>query len=359
MPSLPPVGRGLKSFFLIFLHVEQKPFRLTNEASSMWRPETQPWDRSIPWDGRPIKIDPVTGRPPVPEVPEEKAKPMTAEKGVQATEPPEVDECGIDLKRLCAAIATFEEASKRERTNPALQTPALNEDVKALQTPRKTSKVALSEDVKALQTPRKTSKVALGEDVKETMYGANAELQEYALKSSASTSASSSSSSGSSGCEPSEELELKERVETTRRLQELAERVMRGENALRARRAGEPEPELERPSRSSSSRTGEGRVKWKDYVWEIDTGGEDIQLEGIWMPFKPDTILKVEVNLGGEEFPLGPLEYTTDDTVEEACHDFLAKHRLRPLFEPLLQEYIYGLVQDGTKEASLDVTTLL
>jgi len=307
----------------------------------MWRPETQPWDRSIPWDGRPIKIDPVTGRPPVPEV---KAKPMTAEKGVQATEPPEVDDSGIDLKRLCAAIATFEEASKRERTNPALQTP------------EKAPKAALNEDVKALQRPSQTSKVALNEHVQETMYGANAERQEDALKSSASAS---SSSSGSSGCEPSEELELKERVESARRLQELAERVMRGENTLRARRAGEPEPELERPSHSSSSRTGERRVKWKDYVWEIDTGGEDIQLEGIWMPFKPDTILKVEVNLGGEEFPLGPLEYTTDDTVEEACHDFLAKHRLRPLFEPLLQEYIYGLVQEGTKEASLDVLTLL
>ena len=32
----------------------------------------------------------------------------------------QVDDSGIDLKRLCAAIATFEEASKRERTNPAI-----------------------------------------------------------------------------------------------------------------------------------------------------------------------------------------------------------------------------------------------
>ena len=31
---------------------------------------------------------------------------------------------------------------------------------------------------------------------------------------------------------------------------------------------------------------------------------------------------------------------------EERCHDFLAKHRLRPLFEPLLQEYVYGLVEN-------------
>lgn len=31
---------------------------------------------------------------------------------------------------------------------------------------------------------------------------------------------------------------------------------------------------------------------------------------------------------------------------EARCHDFLAKHRLRPLFEPLLQEYVYGLVEN-------------
>lgn len=302
---------------------EETPFRLTCEASSMWRPETQPWDRAIPWDGRPIEIDPVTNRPL-----KVKAKPATAEIGVQTepvhiepiqTEPPkeaEDSDSGIDLKRLCAAIANFQEVHEREHKH--LETTA--EELQQPETVHKT-------DDEAVEMLESLQPVTYEKSFME-------EAQEKAEKA----------------------LSLKAFWEKIAQHDRMVQQLARGETPT-------TDPRW-LPRRPRPPKMKKKHDNWEDYIREFDDP-ETVDLEGLWVPVEPyelpkgTPILTVEVNLGGEEFPLGPLEYTTENTVEEACHDFVAEHNLRPTFEPLLQAYVCYTVMKSIKEDSLDVLTLL
>eukprot|EP00435_Cladocopium_sp_Y103_P012978 s1002_g3.t1 len=305
---------------------EETPFQLTCEASSMWRPETQPWDRSVPWDGRPIEIDPVTNRPV-----KVKAKPTTAEIGVQTepvhiepiqTEPPkeaEDSDSGIDLKRLCAAIAHFQEVHEREHKH--LET--TSEEPQELQE-LQAEAVKTDEAVEMLESPQP---VTYEKSFME-------EAQEKAERA----------------------LSLKAFWEKIAQHRRMTQQLARGETPT-------PDPRW-LPRRPRPPKMKKKHDNWEDYIREFDDP-ETVDLEGLWIPVEPyelpkgTPILTVEVNLGGEEFPLGPLEYTTENTVEEACHDFVAEHNLRPIFEPLLQAYVCYTVMNCIEQTSLDVLTLL
>ncbi|CAK9048095.1 unnamed protein product [Durusdinium trenchii] len=323
---------------------QQKPFRLTIDANSMWRPETQPWDASTPWDGRPIKICPITGRPVEPR-PSPDLKPPMADKAVQAPDPNEAlypasssFELGVPMtpqktsKRVCSLVPQEEaaRAMKEDLQTGKSSTPAKLETEDEIDLKRLCAAIAsferASEDRqrKALEA----IKERIAERIKENALAArNVEQNREGDEREANRVASST------------------RTES-RRMQEWMDRVIAKETAQPG-------------SVGLLRRSPELKIKWKDWVWEIDTGGEDIQLEGIWMPFRPTTIVKIDVNLGGAKHPLGSLEYTTDDTVQEACHDFCKAHRLRPLFEPLLEDYVTQMVENGKSEATLDVIELL
>ncbi|CAK9044920.1 unnamed protein product [Durusdinium trenchii] len=341
-PALPPEPTPKTS--VAYAKDQQKPFRLTIDANSMWRPETQPWDASTPWDGRPIKICPITGRPVEPR-PSPDLKPPMADKAVQAPDPNEAlypasssFELGVPMtpqktsKRVCSLVPQEEaaRAMKEDLQTGKSSTPAKLETEDEIDLKRLCAAIAsferASEDRqrKALEA----IKERIAERIKENALAArNVEQNREGDEREANRVASST------------------RTES-RRMQEWMDRVIAKETAQPG-------------SVGLLRRSPELKIKWKDWVWEIDTGGEDIQLEGIWMPFRPTTIVKIDVNLGGAKHPLGSLEYTTDDTVQEACHDFCKAHRLRPLFEPLLEDYVTQMVENGKSEATLDVIELL
>ncbi|CAJ1398605.1 unnamed protein product [Effrenium voratum] len=96
------------------------------------------------------------------------------------------------------------------------------------------------------------------------------------------------------------------------------------------------------------------KATWKDYVWDLDVG-DDIELEGIWIPVRPG--VKLQILLG--DSALGCLEYKVGQDLDAVCLGFVKAKGLRELFAPLVAQHIQTLIASGTTEAAVDVVELL